>query len=155
GGLERGVKPDFPFGPGAAAAIAAISPTNSSRCPQDRCEPVLLAAARERGGGLRFNTELGSFTQDDAGVTATIVERASGAARTIRADYLIAADGARSPIRSALGITQSGRGMLAHHLNIYFRADLRELVAGREFSLCAIAQPGLRGLFASINNADR
>lgn len=151
GPLPRGAKPTFPFG----AATAAISPTNGSRCPQDRAEPVLLAAARQRGGDLRFNTELVGFMQDDAGVTATIIERTSGTTQTIRAAYLIAADGARSPIRSALGIPLSGRGALGHHLNIYFRADLRDLVAGREFSLCAIVQPGLRGLFASINNTDR
>jgi putative polyketide hydroxylase len=33
-------------------------------CPQSRLEPLLLAAARKRGGDLRYNTELVSFTQD-------------------------------------------------------------------------------------------
>src|SRR6266567_2445628 len=89
----------------ASAPLAEISPTNWCMCAQDQSEPVLLAAARQRGGDLRFNTELVSFEQDDAGVTAIVADRADGARRTIRADYLIAADGAASPIRNALGIS--------------------------------------------------
>jgi 2-polyprenyl-6-methoxyphenol hydroxylase-like FAD-dependent oxidoreductase len=33
-------------------------------CPQSRLEPILLAAATERGSDVRYNTELVSFTQD-------------------------------------------------------------------------------------------
>src|SRR5579864_6421905 len=34
-------------------------------CPQSRLEPLLLAEARQRGGDVRYNTELVSFTQDE------------------------------------------------------------------------------------------
>src|SRR6185437_10830624 len=71
-----------------------------------------------------------------------------------RADYVIAADGARSPVRTSLGVGQSGRGVLTHQLNLYFRADLTELVRGREFSMCLVEDGDLRGLFASVNNTD-
>jgi putative polyketide hydroxylase len=40
-------------------------------------------------------------------------------------------------------------------LNILFEADLNELVRGREFSMCLIEQPEVRGLFTSINNSNR
>ena len=59
--------------------------------------------------------------------------RKTGARRAVRADYLLAADGARSPIRGWLGVTQSGQGVLSPQLNLYFRADLAALVKGREF----------------------
>ena len=72
----------------------------------------------------------------------------------MRADYVIAADGARSPMRARLGVTQSGAGVLTHQLNLYFRADLTALVRGREFSMCLVENPHLRGLFASVNNRD-
>jgi putative polyketide hydroxylase len=138
-----------------AGLFAKIGPVAGSRGTQDKIEPVLLAAARERGGDLRFNTEFVAFEQDEAGVTATVCERASGTHYTIHADYLLAADGAGSPTRQMLGVSTSGRGSLGRLLNILFQADLRELVRGREFSLCVIERPEMRGLFTSINNSDR
>src|SRR4029453_19631586 len=72
-------------------------------CPQSRLEPLLLAAAKQRGGDVRYGTELVSFTQDDAGVTATLEERATRRSYVVRSDYLFAADGAHSHIRAPLG----------------------------------------------------
>jgi 2-polyprenyl-6-methoxyphenol hydroxylase-like FAD-dependent oxidoreductase len=138
-----------------AGLLANISPTVAARGTQDKIEPVLLQAARERGGDLRFYTELISFEQDKTGVTATVRERAEGREYTVRADYMIAADGANSRTRSVLGVNTSGRGSLGHLLNILFEADLSELVRGRKFSICRIEHPEVRGLFTSINNSDR
>jgi putative polyketide hydroxylase len=131
-----------------------LSPADFCFCPQDKLEPVLLAAARQRGGNLRFHTELISCEQDGDGVTATLLERTSGTRSTIRADYLIAADGARSPVRNMLGITQSGEGAMEHYLNIYFEADLSKQVRGKEFSQCLIEHPDVYGVLVSINNTD-
>jgi putative polyketide hydroxylase len=142
-------------GLGSFARFAALSPTTGSRGTQDLIEPILRAAAEARGGDLRFHTELTAFTRDDDGVTASLLDRASGTARTVRADYLIAADGANARIRAALGVPTSGRGSLGHFLNVLFRADLADLVRGREFSLCRIDRPEVTGLFAAIDNATR
>jgi putative polyketide hydroxylase len=142
-------------GRGRGESLQDLSPEDFCFCPQDELEPVLRTAAHQRGGDLRFNTELISFEQDDDGVTATLVERASGIRSTVRADYLIAADGARSSIRTALGITQSGDGSLEHYLNISFEADLSEQVRGKEFSQCLIERPDMYGVLVSINNTDR
>ena len=142
-------------GMGSFAKFAALSPTSGSRGTQDLIEPVLRTAAEARGGDLRFHTELASFTQDADGVTATLLDRATGAERTVRAEYMIAADGANTRIRAALGVPTTGRGPLGHFLNVLFRADLTDLVRGREFSLCRIDRPEVTGLFASIDNATR
>src|SRR5947208_2196046 len=80
------------------------SPTAPCRVTQDHLEPVLLAAARARGVDTRFSTELVELVPDGAGVTATLLDRASGRRRRVRAGYVIAADGARSPVRTALGV---------------------------------------------------
>ncbi len=130
------------------------SPTGPCRCTQDELEPVLLEAARQRGVDARFYTELEDFEQDASGVTATLHDRESGERRVVHADYMLAADGARSPVRTKLGVTQSGPGVIAHQLNLYFRADLASLVKGREFSMCLVENREVRGLFASINNTD-
>ena len=48
--------------------------------------------------------------------------------RTIRARYLIAADGIRSTVRTALGIPTRGPGDLGDRLSVLFRAPLWEVV---------------------------
>lgn len=81
---------------------------------------MLLETARELGGDLRFHTELMSFEQDSQGVTAQVKSRDTGEHTTIRADYLVAADGPRSPIRERLGIGQTGPGDLFHNVSVTF-----------------------------------
>jgi putative polyketide hydroxylase len=135
---------------------ARLSPVEGSLCSQDLLDPILLGAARERGAEVRFGTELVALDQDAAGVTATLVERDSGHRSTVRADYLIAADGARSFLRDALGVPATGPGPLGGPIvNILFRADLRDLLGGREIVLCVIQNPEMQGLLMSIDGRDR
>lgn len=130
------------------------SPTGPCRCTQDLLEPLLLRAARARGVQARFGCELAGLSQDELGVTATLLDRQTGARSEHRARYVIAADGARGRVGGWVGIDRHAIASGGHLMNLYFRADLRELVAGREFSLCVIDQPDLHGLYAAINNRD-
>jgi putative polyketide hydroxylase len=132
-----------------------ISPTTGSRGTQDLIEPILLSAVRERGGEVRFSTELVSFEQDEMGVTATLYDRVGGVRSSIRADYMVAADGANSRVLRALDIPCSRGGAEGYLLNVLFHADLEEFVRGREFSICKIERPEVTGLLVSINNSDR
>ena len=141
-------------------ALARVTPCDWARCAQDELEPVLAAAARAYGATLSFGTELVSFSQDADGVSVTLEDRASGGQRTVRARYLVATDGAHSPVRSALGVAMAGlgpvsRGQLGHFVNVYFRADLSELVRGREFILCFVERPEAEGILMAVNNSDR
>ncbi len=135
--------------------LATITPCTWCQCAQDDLEPLLLNEAKKLGATIWFGSELVSFTQDDRGVTATVVERASGIEHSIQADYLIAADGASSPIRSMLEMPMGGLGTLEHFVNIYFRADLRDLVRDRWFGICFVENPDVQGLFLAVNNTDR
>ncbi|WP_167020456.1 FAD-dependent oxidoreductase [Chitinophaga sp. Cy-1792] len=135
--------------------LAAMSPETGARCTQDLAEPVLRAAAEERGADLRFSTEMTGFSQDHHGITATLKNRETGEITTITADYLIAADGANSPVRKQLNLPLTGPGVLAHFLNIYFEADMADLVRDREFSICIIDKPEILGFVSSINNSNR
>ena len=134
---------------------ASISPVSGTFVTQDMIEPVLADVARERGGEVRFYTDCAGVEQDGNGVTATLKDRENGATSTVRADYLIAADGAGSPIRTHLNIPTTGRGAMGYLLNILFHADLKTLVHNREFSLCMIDRPEVSGVITSINNSDR
>ena len=138
-----------------AEILASISPVSGTFVTQDMIEPVLVDVARERGGDVRFYTECVDVEQDGDGVIATLKDRESGFTSTVRAEYLIAADGAGSPIRTRLNVPTTGRGTMGHLLNILFHADLKALVHQREFSLCRIERPEVCGLFTAINNSDR
>lgn len=137
-------------------ADLAISPATGCLCNQAALEPVLFEAARERGGDLRLQTELLSFEQDETGVTALIVDRRKGVQQRIRADYLVAADGANSlALRTLAILTKNFMLSEIHTLAIDFRADLSEMVRGHEFILCTIETPEAPGLLMAINNHDR
>lgn len=112
------------------SAFDGLSPEPSGQyCPQSEFEPMLLAHIRRNGSQVRYGTELFSFDQDDSGVTVVVRERDSVATETMRADYLVAADGVHSPIRDALGVPTSGYGALPIYVVfIYFRGPWRKFV---------------------------
>jgi len=116
-------------------------------CGQDRYEKVLAEKAQQAGADVRFGTRLISFEQDDDGVTA-IAEETGGKRFTIRADYLVGADGAGSLVRESLGVPRSGRGTVFDALSIYFRApELEVLLKDAKFILCYASAGGtLMGL---------
>ncbi|MFJ8858215.1 FAD-dependent monooxygenase [Streptomyces sp. NPDC102451] len=70
--------------------------------PQWRTQEILLARLRELGGDVLFSTALTGLSQDADGVTARLTTG------EVRASYLVAADGGRSTVRRALGITMEG-----------------------------------------------
>ncbi|MEU6962551.1 FAD-dependent monooxygenase [Streptomyces chrestomyceticus] len=125
-----------------------VSPERVMGCGQDRYEKVLVAKAREHGADVRFGCRLISFEQDAEGVTAVVGENATGEEFTVRADYLVGADGASSRTREALGVRREGRGTVFNALSVYFRApELERLLKDRKFILCyASAGGGLMGL---------
>ena len=65
----------------------------------------------------------------------------------MRARYLVAADGAHSPIRERLGIRKLGHGSFSDSITIYFRADVRRLMGDRNLSVVYVFGPGLQGFF--------
>ncbi|KIW33773.1 uncharacterized protein PV07_00597 [Cladophialophora immunda] len=148
---RSGVIRNFPLG----GILAPLSPVTGTFVTQDMIEPVLLDVAKERGVDVRFNTECIGLEQDDNSVTAVLKDRNTGVNSTVRGRYLIAADGAESPIRTRLKVPTTGQGTMGHLLNILFHADLKSLVQEREFSLCKVERPEVSGLFTSINNSDR
>ncbi|HEV7506258.1 MAG TPA: FAD-dependent monooxygenase [Thermoanaerobaculia bacterium] len=136
---------------------ASLSPVQGGRCSQDLLDEILLRAARERGAEVRFGTEVVAVEQDEAGVTATLSEKDGSRRSTLRADYLIVADGSGGLLREALGVPATGPGPLGGPIvNILFRADLREITHGRELLLCIVENDELQpGLLMAIDGHDR
>jgi 2-polyprenyl-6-methoxyphenol hydroxylase-like FAD-dependent oxidoreductase len=129
--------------------VAEFSPTIRLFINQDALEPILRARAEGLGARLRYGTECTALEQDDDGVTAELTDVATGTRSRVRARYVVAADGNRSPVRNRLGIPLRGHGVLSNSITIYFRAerDLRPLLAGRNQGVHYVTNPVLRGFF--------
>ncbi|KUO20121.1 hypothetical protein AQJ91_16160 [Streptomyces dysideae] len=137
------------------ADVGPLSPTGWCLCHQGELEDVLRGRAERLGVALRFSTELLSFEQDGpAGeeVTAHVRDGVTGTERTLKARYLVAADGAHSGIRQALGVPFAGE-VLGHYANVHFAADLTEQLAGRRFLLCYTFNEQVRGALMPLDNA--
>ncbi|HEV7700028.1 MAG TPA: FAD-dependent monooxygenase [Pyrinomonadaceae bacterium] len=74
---------------------------------QGRHERLLYDYINQHGHDVRWQHELNRFTQSDGAVTAT-VKNADGVEEEITAKYLIACDGAKSPVRHSLGLKFEG-----------------------------------------------
>jgi 2-polyprenyl-6-methoxyphenol hydroxylase-like FAD-dependent oxidoreductase len=90
--LEMTLPTDVPFG------FIAI--------PQYATERILREELAMSGVHVERGWRLTGFTQEDDGVTATLVGYAGE--QTVRAAYLVGADGAHSAARKALGLTFEG-----------------------------------------------
>ncbi|MFC8348200.1 FAD-dependent oxidoreductase [Streptomyces sp. NPDC057280] len=139
----------------AGGALARFSSSSWCLCSQNDLEPVLLEHAERLGGDLRYGTELLSFDSDSSGVTAVVKSRETGEHTTIRADYLVAADGPRSPVREQLGIAQSGPGDLFSNVSITFRSRrLADVVGDRRFIVCYLTNPEADGALLPVDNRE-
>lgn len=79
------------------------------RVSQKFVERVLLRqATREHSVSIHFGWQFESFVEESSGVTALVINKRSGERRSIIAQYLIGADGARSAVRRQLGLAYLG-----------------------------------------------
>ncbi|MER5505577.1 FAD-dependent monooxygenase [Streptomyces sp. NPDC002766] len=124
------------------AAHELAGPTRMCDMPQHLMEPVLIDAAVARGTRLRFSTVYKSFVQDASGVTVTVEDRLRGDEYTIRARYLIGADGGRSKVAEDAGLPMGGQMGVAGSINIVFDADLTKYTAHRPSTLYWVLAPG-------------
>jgi 2-polyprenyl-6-methoxyphenol hydroxylase-like FAD-dependent oxidoreductase len=134
--------------------VAAISPSTRLFMTQQSLEPLIRIRAQELGAALRYATELVSFEQDDDGVIGHIRNVVTGETGSVRAKYMIAADGNRSPIRERLGISTRGPGHLADCVTIYFHAECGAALRGRNLGVIYVFNQDLRGFFRLVRTGD-
>ncbi|MEV0248761.1 FAD-dependent monooxygenase [Nocardia sp. NPDC050712] len=143
---------EYPWSPGGKGAYGAEdSPVQAIAITQDRLEPLLRARALELGAELRLGTELLGFVQDDDGVTATLRRRDDGHEYRMRAQYVVAADGAAGPVRNALDIGRHGVGPLSVQRSILFRAPLDEYLRHGVVQF-EIEQPDLKAFLTTYSD---
>lgn len=131
-----------------------VSPTSTVSCAQDRIEAILLAASASRRGRVRFSTELVGLEPDADGVVVRL-RAADGTAETLRARFVIAADGASSGIRRQLGIRMNGLPEIATLVGTYFHADLCARFEARPAVLYWVMNGAAPGTFVALDGATR
>ena len=126
--------PDARAGGGSQPDRAAACPrTISSACCWSTCARwVALACTPHRGGGVEDLPE---------GVEVVLRDIPNGDLHTVRARYLVAADGAHSRIRTALGIAMPGPDGLAHVVTATFRAQLWQVVGDYRYGIYSVSHP--------------
>ncbi|MCV2490780.1 FAD-dependent monooxygenase [Geodermatophilus sp. YIM 151500] len=166
--LELGISPVLAaplaavesLGAPAAQYVSTLSPSRFAFVPQDHLEPVLLEHLVDRGGQVRFRTELVGFEVDGDGVRARLRPRSTSAPACsapehpapeydVRAWYLVGADGPRSTVRQALGIEVEHLGSEGRQLTYLFAADLDAVVPDPPFALHWVTSPGAEALFVA------
>lgn len=136
----------FTFGYPSPRAALAVSPAAPAAVPQDHVEPLLVARLRRDGGEVAFGTELTELHAGPAGVHARLTDRGTGAVRSVRARYVVGADGSRSTVRAALGIGVERLGTMGEFAQVLFRADLAPVVGRRLYAVYSVEHPTASGL---------
>ncbi|HEY1278797.1 MAG TPA: FAD-dependent monooxygenase, partial [Acidimicrobiales bacterium] len=124
-----------------------LSPCRRLFVSQPGLEPILRSRAERAGAHVLEGHEVVAAEQDDDGVTLTAADVDSAETRTIRARYVVAAEGAHSLQREALGIPFDGRGVFSNSITIYFTADLAPQLLGKPLSVIYINNPTFGGFF--------
>ena len=133
--------------PNLNEGVDVLSPCRRLFLNQPTLEPILRDCARAGGAAIVQGAEIVAVRQDSSGVSLTIRNTGDESLREVRGDYLIAADGAHSKVRAALGIDYDGRGTFSNSLTIYFTADLFPYVGDKAWSLIYVNNPTLHGFF--------
>jgi putative polyketide hydroxylase len=141
---------------GAEQSVQSFSPAINVVGGQDIVEMVVVSHLRRFGAvNVIYDCALDSIANQGNLVEAT-AKRADGTVLAFQADYVIAADGARSPVRQLLGRKMEQRSpVLNQNVNILFRADLSRYAdkLGTCAFLTVMTQnpPGLRGIMAVMS----
>ena len=108
--------------PAELEAMFAASPTHINNLAQNKLQPILLEQAIKLGAQVRFNLSAKIIKQSNSSVSLMLSDQRGG--RELRANWVIACDGAASQSRTALGIQMIGPKSIRKFLSIYFQADL-------------------------------
>jgi 2,4-dichlorophenol 6-monooxygenase len=118
------------FGGGSTRQRYEIDgPSLSTNYPQLRLEPLLREEAEKRAPGqIQYSHEVTAWEHlEHGGVEATVLNRETNESHTVKARYVIAADGGKT-IGPALNVEMTGPTSMVDMVSTHFSADLSEYV---------------------------
>ncbi len=118
-----------------------------TNCPQNLLEPILQRHAESQTPARILRGVTWTDLEQDADGVCTTVQHDDGREQRIEASWLLAADGAGSPVRRRLDIGMIGPGAQLRMWMVHFEADLRPLMEGRSGPLFWILNPQAPGTF--------
>ncbi|MGV9870489.1 FAD-dependent monooxygenase [Rhodococcus koreensis] len=128
----------------------AASPRRTCNLPQIRLEPVLRDHAEKLNpGNVRFNHELLDLVQDDGGVTATIRDKDADSEYTVRAQYVIAADGGRT-VGKKVGVTLDGPRDIMKLVSVHMTTDLSQWATDDDVLIRWLVNPDFGGSWSGV-----
>jgi hypothetical protein len=102
-----------------------------------------------------FGMELLSFHETGSGISAQVLDRATGSVREVQCQYVVAADGSRSRVRERLAIEMHGAAALMDVVTIHFCAELRERLPFQPNFLHFVQNDDVFGMFLPTNAKSR
>lgn len=130
--------------------MLGVTPHPLRNISQHRLEPELASQVRGSASvDLRYCTEWVSSAQEDDCVVSLLRDTRTGAETTVRSSWLVAADGAGSPVRKSCGIEMAGPAAIQSFVAVHFRGDLRRHVGDRPGALHFVMDPAANGTFVA------
>ncbi len=133
-----------------------LSPVEPACVAQDDLEPLLLAHLRgQPSARVELGSELSGFWAGPDGARAELRDVRTGAVRTVHARYVVAGDGARSAVRSAVGVAMRGVEGVLTGVTTLFRAPLWDVVGPHRHLLYSVTRAEAPGTVLPAGPSDR
>lgn len=141
---------------GLRSEYARHSPEIPRFAPQDRIEELLAAEIGKHAAvELRLGTKAVAVEEDEGGVSVTL-ERSDESRYSVRAQYVVGADGSRSSVKALLGIREEAALPWGKSVNIYFESPAFDrLRRGRPYQLWWVVNADVRGAFWPVSHPYR
>ncbi|MDH6679118.1 2-polyprenyl-6-methoxyphenol hydroxylase-like FAD-dependent oxidoreductase [Rhodococcus sp. LBL1] len=131
-----------------------VSPEAKASCAQDRVQQHLLDAVRAQGmASVRYSTRV--VDVQDTGDAVDVVIESEGSTETIRARYVVAADGASGSVRSKVGVEADELPEFGNQINVYFHADLTPWTGNDQSLLFWVLNTRCPGVFIRMGGGCR
>ncbi len=132
-----------------------VAPYDEMLCPQHLTEQFLLEALdAEKDASIFFEHDVRAIHRGEESVHLDVHRTRLQENLAVDCKYVVAADGAGSFTRHALGITAEGPGDLGHFVNTYFRAPYGRHLRGRKAVLNNLLSDESFEVFVSVDGSD-